>query len=121
MHALPGIGFKRLTVGAHYGLTGFIWQRITSVVLTVWVLWIGISVMFGPLTYETWAALFAPLWMKVLTLIALLSLLCHAWVGVRNIWMDYIAPVWLRLLLQTLTVLWLTACGIWSVQILWRL
>ena len=115
-----GIGSKRLTVGAGYGLTGFIWQRITSVVLVIWVLWLGVSVLFGPLTYEKWAGLFAPLWLKVFTLVALISLLCHVWVGVRNIWMDYIAPVWLRLSLQSLTVLWLIACGVWSAQIVWR-
>jgi len=115
-----GIGSKRLVVGAHYGLTGFLGQRITSVVLTLWVLLLGSSVFFGPLTYETWAALFAPLRMKVLSLVALFSLLYHAWIGVRNIWMDYVTPVWARLSLQTITVLWLIACGVWSVQILWR-
>ena len=98
-------------VGAHYGLAGFIGQRVTSVVLTLWVLLVGVSVLFGPLSYDTWAALFAPLWMKVITLIALFSLLYHAWIGMRNIWMDYITPVWARLSLQTITVLWLIACG----------
>ena len=115
-----GIGPKRVVVGAHYGLAGFIGQRITSVVLTLWVLLVGLSVLFGPLTYDKWAGLFAPLWMKVITLIALFSLLYHAWIGVRNIWMDYIKPLWVRLSLETLTVLWLIACAVWSVQILWR-
>jgi succinate dehydrogenase / fumarate reductase, membrane anchor subunit len=115
-----GIGSKRLVVGAHYGLAGFVGQRITSVVLTLWVLLVGLSVLFGASTYEAWAALFAPLWMKVVSLVALFSLLYHAWIGVRNIWMDYVGPVWARLTLQTITVLWLIACGVWSVQILWR-
>lgn len=118
--AVSGIGSKRLVVGAHYGLAGFIGQRVTSIVLTLWVLLVGVSVLFGPLSYDTWSALFAPLWMKVITLIALSSLLYHAWIGMRNIWMDYIAPVWARLSLQAITVLWLVACGVWSVQILWR-
>ena len=61
-----------------------------------------------------------PLWMKLITLVALFSLLYHAWIGVRNIWMDYITPLWARLSLQTITVLWLIACAVWSVQILWR-
>ena len=118
--ALPGIGPKRLVVGAHYGLAGFIGQRVTSVVLALWVLLVTVSVLFGPVTYDRWAGLFAPLWMKVITLVALLSLLYHAWIGVRNIWMDYVTPLWARLSLQTITVLWLIACGVWSVQILWR-
>jgi succinate dehydrogenase / fumarate reductase membrane anchor subunit len=118
--SVSGIGSKRLVVGAHYGLAGFIGQRVTSIVLTLWVFLVGLSVLFGPLSYDTWAALFAPVWMKVVTLIALFSLLYHAWIGMRNVWMDYISPVWARLSLETITVLWLIACGVWSVQILWR-
>lgn len=118
-HSAAGIGARRLVVGAHYGLAGFIAQRVTSVVLTLWVLLVGARVLFGPLTYEKWAGLFAPLPMKIITLIALLSLLYHAWIGVRNIWMDYVSPVWARLSLQVITVLYLIACALWSVQILW--
>ena len=120
VRTVPGIGSKRLVVGAHYGLTGFIGQRVTSIVLTLWILLVGVSVLFGPLSYDTWAALFAPLWMKIVTLIAIFSMLYHVWIGMRNIWMDYIQPVWVRLSLETVTVLWLIACGVWSVQILWR-
>jgi succinate dehydrogenase / fumarate reductase, membrane anchor subunit len=120
MRTVSGIGSKRLVVGAHYGLAGFIGQRVTSIVLTLWILLVGVSMLFGPLSYDTWAALFAPLWMKIVTLIALFSLLYHAWVGMRNIWMDYIQPVWVRLSIETITILWLVACGVWSVQILWR-
>lgn len=119
-HPAAGIGAKRLVVGAHYGLAGFIAQRITSVVLTLWILLVGASVLFGPLTYDTWAGLFAPLPMKIISLVALFSLLYHVWIGLRNIWMDYVSPVWARLSLQTITVLWLIACAVWSVQILWR-
>lgn len=117
---LPGIGSKRLVVGAHYGVGGFVGQRITSVILTLWLLLVGLSLLFGSLTYESWAALFTPLWMKIITLVALFSLAFHAWIGVRDIWMDYVSPVWARLMLQTVTVVWLIACAVWSVQIVWR-
>lgn len=120
VQSAAGIGAKRLVVGAHYGLAGFIGQRITSVLLILWLLLVGASVLFGPLTYDKWAGLFAPLPMKIITLVALFSLLYHAWIGMRNIWMDYIGPVGARLALQTITVLWLVACAVWSAQILWR-
>jgi succinate dehydrogenase / fumarate reductase membrane anchor subunit len=74
----------------------------------------------GPLGYDGWAGLFVPLWMKIATLLALLALFYHAWIGMRDIWMDYIKPTWVRLSLQTLTALWLVYCAVWSVQILWR-
>jgi len=55
-----------------------------------------------------------------LTLLAFISLFYHAWIGVRDIWMDYIKPVSIRLTLQVLTVLYLVACAAYAVQILWK-
>ena len=49
------------------------------------------------------------------------ALAWHAWVGMRNIWMDYIKPVGLRLVLQVFTIVWLVGCAGWGFQVLWRL
>ncbi|MEG9540560.1 succinate dehydrogenase, hydrophobic membrane anchor protein, partial [Acinetobacter baumannii] len=43
-----------------------------------------------------------------------------AWIGVRDIWMDYVKPVAVRLTLQVLTILWLVGCAGYAAQILWR-
>lgn len=115
------IGSKRLVVGAHYGLRDWLIQRITAIVLAVYTLFLAGMLLFArDPGYEGWARLFAPTWMKALTLIALASLIYHAWIGVRDIWMDYVKPTGVRLTLQVLTVLWLAACAVWAVQILWR-
>lgn len=115
------IGTRRLVVGAHYGLGGFVAQRLTAVVIGVYAIVFGAAVLFGSdASYDGWAGLFAPLWMKLVTLIALFALQYHAWIGLRDIWMDYVKPAGLRLALQTATVLWLVFCALWSVQILWR-
>jgi succinate dehydrogenase / fumarate reductase membrane anchor subunit len=58
--------------------------------------------------------------MKLATFVALLCLFYHAWVGIRDIWMDYVKPMSLRLLLQVLTILWLIGCAGYAAQILWR-
>jgi len=115
-----GIGAKRLVVGAHYGVGSFLLQRLTAVILTVFVLLLIVRVSMGDSGYEGWFALFAPLWFKLLTLVALFALAYHAWVGMRDIWMDYVKPTWVRLTLQTLTVLWLAGCALWAVEILWK-
>lgn len=116
-----GIGSKRLVVGAHYGIGSWLFQRLTAVVMAVYFIGLfGYVVGKGDLSYPGWAEIFAPVWMKAATLIVILALLYHAWVGMRDLWMDYIKPTWLRLSLQTLTVLWLLVCAVWSVQILWR-
>ena len=70
--------------------------------------------------YGGWAGIFSATWMKVFTLLAVLALIYHAWVGVRDIWMDYVKPVGVRLGLQIATILWLIGCGVWAVEILWR-
>lgn len=115
-----GIGSKRLVVGAHYGVGGFLAQRITAIVLAAYSVLLAVRLLGIDRSYESWAVIFVPIWMKVVTLVAIYALLYHAWVGVRDIWMDYIKPLWLRLTLQTLTALWLFGCAVWSVQILWR-
>lgn len=115
------IGPKRLVVGAHYGLKDFLAQRITAVIMAVYTVVLLVSFLLSKDTsYQSWAGLFANQWMKLLTFLALLSLAYHAWIGVRDIWMDYVKPVAVRLTLQVLTILWLVGCAGYAAQILWR-
>jgi succinate dehydrogenase / fumarate reductase membrane anchor subunit len=47
------------------------------------------------------------------------ALLYHAWVGVRDIYMDYIKPVGVRLALQFASAAVLVAYLGWTIEILW--
>ena len=58
---------------------------------------------------------------KVLTFTVIVSLFIHVWVGMRDIWMDYVKPVSIRLTLDILTIVWLVGCAGWAIQVLWRL
>ncbi|GAA0522293.1 succinate dehydrogenase, hydrophobic membrane anchor protein [Pigmentiphaga sp. GD03639] len=127
MSAPQNIGPKRLVVGAHYGVKDWILQRITAVILVVYTLVLGIGALVTPeFTYENWVRLFNfevlsfPLG-KLLAMLAFLSLAYHAWIGVRDIWMDYVKPTGIRLALQVLTVLWLVGSVVYAAQILWRI
>jgi succinate dehydrogenase / fumarate reductase membrane anchor subunit len=112
---------SRIVVGAHYGLRDWLAQRISAVVLVVYtLLLLGTVVLLPELNYGTWAGLFASVWMKVATLLAVLALVYHAWVGVRDIFMDYIKPTGVRLFLQVATVVALVGYACWAVIILWR-
>ena len=74
-----------------------------------------------PISYAVWRDLFAQGWMRVATLLFAASLAWHAWVGVRDILMDYIKPDGLRLSLQVLARCWSIAAYLgWAIQILWR-
>lgn len=121
MAANNRIGSKRLVVGAHYGLRDWLAQRVTATIMAVYTV-ILLVLFFGAhdFSYEGWASIFAAQWMKLATFVMLLSLFYHAWVGVRDIWMDYVKPVGVRLLLQSLTIVWMLACAGYAAQILWR-
>lgn len=115
------IGPKRLVVGAHYGLRDWLAQRVTAIVIAVYSIVLVISALSASEPgYGGWASIFAQTWMKVFTLLAFLAFVYHAWVGVRDIWMDYVKSLGLRLALQVFTILWLVGCGIWAIDILWR-
>ncbi len=116
-------GAKRLVVGAHYGLRDWLSQRITAALMALFTVLLLAQVIFskGPVGYDQWAGIFSAQWMKVLTFTVIIALLLHVWVGMRDIWMDYIKPVWLRLSLEVFTIVWLVACAGWAIQVLWRL
>jgi succinate dehydrogenase / fumarate reductase membrane anchor subunit len=120
---LPNYGSKRLTVGAHYGVRDWLAQRATAALMAVFTLLVLAQVIFtsGPLGYTQWAGIFSALWMKGLSFAVILALAWHAWVGVRDVWMDYARPLWVRLLLEILSLIWLTICVGWVLQALWRL
>ena len=115
-------GSKRTVVGAHYGLRDWLAQRITSVVMALFTVAVIVQILLpGEMGYDKWSGMFSRQWMKVLTFTAVISLLLHAWVGVRDILMDYVKPLGTRLALQTATIVWLVGCAGWAVQVLWRL
>ena len=115
-------GSKRIVVGAHYGLRDWLSQRVTAAVMAIFtiVLLAQLLLSKGPIGYDKWSGIFASQTMKTLTFAVILCLLWHVWVGMRDIYMDYIKPVSLRLFLQVFTIVWLVACSGWAVQVLWR-
>jgi succinate dehydrogenase / fumarate reductase membrane anchor subunit len=116
-------GSKRLVVGAHYGLRDWLSQRITAALMALFTVLLLVQVIFskGPIGYDQWAGIFSAQWMKFLTFSVIIALLYHVWVGMRDIWMDYVTSmVWLRLVLQIATIVWLVSCAGWAIQVLWR-
>ena len=115
-------GTKRVVTGAHYGLRDWLAQRITAVLMALYTVVLLIQVLCAPsLDYYGWSAIFAAQWMKFLTFGVILALHWHAWVGVRDIWMDYVKPAAIRLTLHVLTLVWLVGCAGWAYSVLWKL
>ena len=116
-------GSKRIVVGAHYGLRDWLSQRITGALMALFTIILLAQLIFsrGPIGYDLWAGIFAAQWMKVLTFSVIVALLYHVWVGMRDVWMDYVQPVGIRLALQIFTIVWLVGCAGWAIQVLWKI
>lgn len=116
-------GSKRVVTGAHYGLRDWLVQRVSGVLigLLALIVVLRLGLISGPVSYETWAGIFSPYWMRALTFSVFVALAWHAFIGMRDIWMDYVKPTGVRLVLHVFTIVWLVGCTGWAVQALWRL
>jgi succinate dehydrogenase / fumarate reductase membrane anchor subunit len=111
---------ERIVTGAHYGLRDWLIQRVTAVVMVVYTLTLVAYWLFQPaLNYDAWTMFFSSNLVRTLSLLFLLSLFYHAWIGVRDIVMDYVKPAFIRLTIYVGVIFALLFCVIWSVQILW--
>lgn len=113
---------NRIVVGAHYGLRDWLAQRVTAVFMVVYSIIFAIAALTLPdMSHEAWSGLFAGGFMRFVTFLFFLALFYHAWVGIRDIYMDYIKPVSIRLTLHVITLFVLIGYAGWAAQILWRL
>ena len=111
---------RRHAIGAHYGLMDWLIQRLTAVVMAVYtLLLLAIALWHGGIDYPLWTELIASGPFKLASFLFMVALLYHAWIGARDILMDYIKPAGVRLLLETLTVIVLVAYLGWTLQLLW--
>lgn len=95
-------------------------QRASAVYMALFIpAFLILATVAGPLDYQAWRGLFAPLPMKVGSLIFVLCVLVHGWIGLREILIDYVRILALRLALYF--ACWTTygACMVWAVDILW--
>ena len=100
------------------GVHDFLLVRATAIVLTLYILYmVGFFAITGELTYEVWSGFFA--FTKVFTLLALFSILIHAWIGMWQVLTDYVKPVALRLGLQLIVVVALLVYVIYGFVVVW--
>ena len=111
---------RRQAVGAHYGLMDWLIQRLTGVVMAAYTLLVlGAMLWNGGIDHALWKSLFANGAFRLASFLFMVALLYHAWIGVRDILMDYIKPVGVRLAMEMISVILLVAYLGWTIQILW--
>ena len=106
--------------GSHTGTGTWLVQRATAVVLAVALPGLTLHFLTAlPVDFAGWQTLFVPLWVRVMLLLTMTALALHAWVGMRDIFMDYIQPVGLRLALYLAVIVILAGSVAWLATTLW--
>ncbi|WP_372843287.1 succinate dehydrogenase, hydrophobic membrane anchor protein [Psychrobacter sp.] len=109
------------------GSRDWIIQRISAVVLAVYsVVLLGFFLTHGDVTYAEWSSFMTSLPMRLFSLVAVLALAGHAWIGMWTVFTDYIttgklgaSAAGLRLVLQTLMIIAVLVFLFWGIMIFW--
>lgn len=114
---------KHNVTGANYGLSSWLQQRVTAVIMLVvtlaffaFMLYLGFNVNAN---ISSWQGVFQCFFVKAIAQLFFAALVLHAWVGMRDLWMDYITCNRLKLTFHVLTIIWLLISLIYSIKILW--
>ena len=111
------------------GLYDWMLQRVSAIILGAYFLFVtGFLLLTPDISYDQWLGLFEATWMRIFTILTLLAVLAHAWVGMWTITTDYLndrtfgsKSVLIRFPTQMVCFIALFSYLIWGVQILWGL
>ncbi|HLD84356.1 MAG TPA: succinate dehydrogenase, hydrophobic membrane anchor protein [Coxiellaceae bacterium] len=102
------------------GFYEWIVQRMSALLIGAYTVFLLVYLVKHPgLRYAQWHALFLHPAMKIATMIALLSIVWHAWIGLWTVFTDYVKVVFVRIMLETFTILALLAYVFWCFDALW--
>lgn len=109
------------------GLYDWLIQRVGAVVLTAYTVFLVVYIVLNPeLDFAQWSALFGNLWMRIFSLLALISFITHAWIGLWSVLTDYLTSrllgpkaTVLRLIAQMVLGIAAVTYLVWGIEILW--
>lgn len=111
------------------GLYDWLIQRASAVIMAAYTVFI-VAFIFSQseLSYEAWSGLHDQLWMRVFSLLTLISIAVHAWIGLWSVLTDYVTTrlmgpkaTALRVTTQMVMGLVTITYFIWGVEIIWGL
>ena len=107
--------------GGLQGYRAWLLQHITAALLMLAFVLLGVVWLSGlPHSFAAWQAMVRSAPVEIALLLFFAALLLHAWVGLREVVLDYVHPLALRLVLLVLLALYLAGCYLWLLWILWR-
>ncbi len=104
-----------------HGFSDWAWQRATAITMVVYSILLAIrfAVDAPSAGFDGWHVWFSPLSFRAMTLLFLWALIYHAWLGVKEILMDYVHNISIRAKLQSVFGLMLIGDAVWAAYILW--
>ena len=101
------------------GLRPWIIQRISAVVIAGFIIYFALTLLFAnPLTVSDWPGWLASPINNISMGLFLVAVLWHGWIGVRDIVLDYIHNVVMRMLVLTIVSSVLVGSGFWGIKTL---
>ncbi len=118
---------KSATSFSRSGLSDWLIQRVSAIILAAYTVWLfGFFILNPGLEFATWQAFMSGTCMRIFTLLALLSFVAHAWIGMWTIFTDYLTTSQMgasanivRLLAQIGMAIALFVVVVWGIQIIW--
>lgn len=108
-----------MTAAASLGLKAWLVQRLSAVYMAVFILFVVAKMLWlSPHNYQQWVSWIAHPAVNAAMGLFIVSLLLHAWIGLRDVIMDYVQSVALRAGLFALLIILLSGCGLWSLRLL---
>lgn len=109
------------------GLYDWLIQRVGGAVMAAYTIFLTVYLVVTPeLSYEQWQVLYSQLWMRVFTLVTLLSFITHAWIGLWAVLTDYLTTrmlgskaTFLRIFAQMVLGAVAITYLVWGVQVIW--
>ncbi|OOZ44029.1 succinate dehydrogenase, hydrophobic membrane anchor protein [Solemya velum gill symbiont] len=104
------------------GLRAWYVQRLSAAYISFYVLIAVISMLFNgtPTTYKSWATVWSSPLVSTMTLLFFTALLIHAWIGIRDVILDYVHPFGARLVVLSLFAVMLITSGLWVARVLFN-
>ena len=104
------------------GLADWLLQRLSAIIISIYfIFFILLYAYLRPKSSVEWISFFEPFGMKLATFLAFIALFYHAWIGLSDIFTDYIKPVVLKLILKSIIILLLIFYTFWSFKIMFVL
>ena len=112
---------KNVTALGRSGLQDWLWQRVSALVILVAAFYYGYLVFSGVFSsYKSWQLAASTVSFKVITMLLVLALSVHSWIGLWTVTTDYLKNLFLRVTVQILMIISVVSYVVWALVIFWK-